>query len=43
MTPENKRNPDWSLLSNQQRVIISRYLIQEEDDKELAGEEIDDE
>jgi hypothetical protein len=43
MTPENKRNPDWSLLSNQQQVIISRYLIQEEDDKELVGEEIDDE
>ena len=40
-------NPYWSILSNQQLVIISRYLIEEEDeeeeeeDEELVGEERD--
>ena len=38
--PEKKINPYWRILSNQQLVIISRYLIEEED-KELVGEERD--
>ena len=41
--PEKKMNPYWSILSNQQLVIISRYLIEEEEeeeeDEELDGEE----
>ena len=41
--PEKKINPYWSILSNQQPVIISRYLIEEEEeeeeDEELDGEE----
>ena len=42
--PKKKINPYWSILSNQQLVIISRYLIEEEEaeeDKELVGEERD--
>ena len=38
--PEKKINPCWRILYNQQLVIISRYLIEEED-KELVGEERD--
>ena len=40
-------NPNWSILSNQQPVIVSRYLIEEEEeeeeeeDEELVGEERD--
>ena len=37
--PEKKINPYWSILSNQQLVIISRYLIEEEE--EMVGEERD--
>ena len=41
--PEKKINPYWSILSNQQLVIISRYLIEEEEeeeeDEELFGGE----
>ena len=37
--PEKKINPYWSILSNQQLDIISRYLIEEEEDEELDGEE----
>ena len=37
--PEKKINPYWSILSNQQPDIISRYLIEEEEDEELDGEE----
>ena len=36
---EKKINPKWSILSNQQPVIVSRYLIEEEEDEELDGEE----
>ena len=37
-----KINPNWSILSNQQPVIVSRYLIEEEEeDEELVGEERD--
>ena len=36
--PEKKINPNWSILSNQQPVIISRYLIEEE-----VGELVDEE
>ena len=38
---EKKINPKWSILSNQQPVIVSRYLIEEEEeeDEELVGEE----
>ena len=44
--PKKKINPYWSILSNQQLVIISRYLIEEEEeeeeeDEELVGEESD--
>ena len=39
--PEKKINPYWSILSNQQLDIISRYLIEEEEDEELVGEERD--
>ena len=40
--PEKKINPNWSILSNLQPVIISRYLIEEEEeDEELVGEERD--
>ena len=35
--PEKKMNPYWSILSNQQLVIISRYWIEEE----MVGEERD--
>ena len=35
--PEKKINPYWSILSNQQLVIISRYLIEEEEDEELVA------
>ena len=40
---EMKINPNWSILSNQQPVIVSRYLIEEEEkeDEELVGEERD--
>ena len=37
--PKKKINPYWSILSNQQLDIISRYLIEEEEDEELDGEE----
>ena len=36
---EKKINPKWSILSNQQPVIVSRYLMEEEEDEELVGEE----
>ena len=36
-----KINPNWSILSNQQPVIASRYLIEEEEDEELVSEERD--
>ena len=39
---EKKINPEWSILSDQQPVIVSRYLIEEEEeeeDEELVGEE----
>ena len=36
--PEKKINPNRTMLSNQQPVIISRYLIEEEEDEELVGE-----
>ena len=42
--PEKKINPNWSILSNLQPVIISRYLIEEpeeEEDEELVSEERD--
>ena len=39
--PVKKINPNWSILSNQQPVIISRYLIEEEEEEELVGEERD--
>ena len=39
--PENNINPNWSILSNQQQVIISRYLIEEDEDEELVGGERD--
>ena len=39
--PVKKINPNWSILSNQQPFIISRYLIEEEEDEELVGEERD--
>ena len=41
--PEKKINPYWSILSNQQPVIISRVLIEEEEeeDEELVAEERD--
>ena len=38
---EKKINPNWSILSNQQPVIISSYLIEEEEDEELVSEERD--
>ena len=38
---EKKINPNWSILSNQQPVIISSYLIEEEEDEELVGEKRD--
>ena len=37
--PEKKINTNWSILSNQQPVIISRYFIEEEEDEDLVGEE----
>ena len=37
--PEKKINPCWRILYNQQLDIISRYLIEEEEDEELDGEE----
>ena len=33
--------PNWSILSNQQMFIISRDLIQEEEDEKLVREERD--
>ena len=39
--PEKQINPNWSILSNQQPVIISSYLIEEEEDEELVGEKRD--
>jgi hypothetical protein len=39
--PEKKINPYWRILSNQQPDIISRYLIEEEEDEELVGDERD--
>ena len=33
--PEKKINPNWTILSNQQPVIISSYLIEEEEGEEL--------
>ena len=37
---EKKINPKWSILSNKPPVIVSSYLIEEEDE-ELVGEESD--
>ena len=39
--PEKKINPYWSILSNQQPDIISRYLIEQEEDEGLDGEQRD--
>ena len=36
-----KTNPNWIILFYQQPVIISRYLIEEEENEELVGEERD--
>ena len=41
--PEKKINTNWSVLSNQQLVIISWHLIEEEEDEELFDEEREDE
>ena len=41
--PEKKINPYWSILSNQQLVIISRYLIEEEEEEEEEEEDEDEE
>ena len=39
--PEKKINPYWSILSNQQLVIISMYMIdEEEEDEELVRKEM---
>ena len=39
--PKKKINPYWSILSNQQPDIISRYLIEQEEDEGLDGEQRD--
>ena len=38
---EKTLNPNWSILSNQKPVIMSRYLIEEEEDEEVIVEERD--
>ena len=39
--PKKKINLYWSILSNQKPVIMSRYLIEEEEDEEVIVEERD--